>query len=167
MCGEYTKPIESWLWISSGKTDGQRININDYRGYAFSTTIIVYIWLEHVRWTKFSKIPFGRWSRNDRERVEILIWYFSGGNIRFENEVGTVARMKKKKKRLTRETYELILIGGDSGEYRLGEYEGFVRFLLEVHYRFCRPGFGPFHQMDSRLVFVHWIQHQLEEKINN
>jgi len=60
------------------------------------------------------------------------------------------------------ETYELILIGGDSGEYGLREYEGLVRLLLEVHDRLGRAGVGPFHQVDPRLVLVHGVQHQLQ-----
>lgn len=60
------------------------------------------------------------------------------------------------------ETYELILIGGDSGEYGLREYEGLVRLLLEVHDRLRRARVRPLHQMDPRLVLVHRVQHQLQ-----
>lgn len=60
------------------------------------------------------------------------------------------------------ETYELILIGGDSGEYGLREYEGLVRLLLEVHDRLRRARVWPLHQVDSRLILVHRVQHQLQ-----
>ena len=60
------------------------------------------------------------------------------------------------------ETYELILIGGDSGEYRLWEYEGLVRFLLEVRYWLGGARLRSLHQVNPRLVFVHRVQHQLE-----
>lgn len=60
------------------------------------------------------------------------------------------------------ETYELILIGGDSGEYGLREYEGLVRLLLEVHDLLRRARVRPFHQVDPRLVLVHGVQHQLQ-----
>lgn len=60
------------------------------------------------------------------------------------------------------ETYELILIGGDSGEYGLREYEGLVRLLLEVHDRLGRTRVRPLHQVDPRLVLVHRVQHQLQ-----
>lgn len=60
------------------------------------------------------------------------------------------------------ETYELILIGGDSGEDGLREYEGLVGLLLEVHDRFRRARVRPFHQVDSRLVLVHGVEHQLQ-----
>lgn len=60
------------------------------------------------------------------------------------------------------ETYELILIGGDSGEYGLREYEGLVRLLLEVHDRLRRARVRPFHQVDPRLVLVHGVQDQLQ-----
>lgn len=60
------------------------------------------------------------------------------------------------------ETYELILIGGDSGEYGLREYEGLVRLLLEVHDRLCRARVRPLHQVDPRLILVHGVQHQLQ-----
>jgi len=60
------------------------------------------------------------------------------------------------------ETYELILIGGDSGEYGLREYEGLVRLLLEVHDRLRRARVRPFHQVDPRLVLVHRVQNQLQ-----
>lgn len=73
-----------------------------------------------------------------------------------ESERVAVARNK------ARDTYELILIGGDSGEYGLREYEGLVRFLLEVCYRLGRARVRPLHQVDPRLVFVHRVQHQLQ-----
>lgn len=60
------------------------------------------------------------------------------------------------------ETYELILIGGDSGEYGLREYEGLVRLLLEVHDRLRRSRVRPFHQVDPRLVLMHGVQDQLQ-----
>lgn len=60
------------------------------------------------------------------------------------------------------ETYELILIGGDSGEYGLREYEGLVRLLLEVHDRLRRARVRPLHQVDPRLVLVHRVQDQLQ-----
>lgn len=60
------------------------------------------------------------------------------------------------------ETYELILIGGDSGEYGLREYEGLVRLLLEVHDRLPRARVRPLHQVDPRLVLVHGVQDQLQ-----
>lgn len=60
------------------------------------------------------------------------------------------------------ETYELILIGGDSGEYGLREYEGLVRLLLEVHDRLRRARVRPLHQVDPRLVLVHGVQDQLQ-----
>lgn len=60
------------------------------------------------------------------------------------------------------ETYELILIGGDSGEYRLWEYEGLVRFLFEVCYRLGGARLRSLHQVNPRLIFVHRVQHQLE-----
>lgn len=60
------------------------------------------------------------------------------------------------------ETYELILIGGDSGEYGLREYEGLVRLLLKVHDRFRRARVRPLHQVDPRLVLVHGVQDQLQ-----
>ena len=60
------------------------------------------------------------------------------------------------------ETYELILIGGDSGEYGLREYEGLVRLLLEVHDRFRRARVWSLHQVDPRLILVHGVQHQLQ-----
>lgn len=63
------------------------------------------------------------------------------------------------------ETYELILIGGDSGEYRLWEYEGLVRFLLEVRYWLGVARLRSLHQVNPRLVFVHRVQHQLESSL--
>lgn len=60
------------------------------------------------------------------------------------------------------ETYELILIGGDSGEYRLWEYEGLVWFLFEVCYRLGGARLRSLHQVNPRLIFVHRVQHQLE-----
>jgi len=60
------------------------------------------------------------------------------------------------------ETYELILIGGDSGEYGLREYEGLVRLLLEVHDRLRRARVRPLHQVDPRLILVHRVQNQLQ-----
>lgn len=60
------------------------------------------------------------------------------------------------------ETYELILIGGDSGEYGLREYEGLVRLLLKVHDRLRRARVRPLHQVDPRLVLVHGVQDQLQ-----
>jgi len=83
---------------------------------------------------------------------------------------GTRRRMSERKKERREcngsekqsETYELILIGGDSGEYGLREYEGLVRLLLEVHDRLGRTRVRPLHQVDPRLVLVHRVQHQLQ-----
>ena len=60
------------------------------------------------------------------------------------------------------ETYELILIGGDSGEYGLREYEGLMRLLLEVHDRLRCARVWSLHQVDPRLILVHGVQHQLQ-----
>ena len=62
-------------------------------------------------------------------------------------------------------TYELILIGGDSGEYGLREYEGLVRLPFQILYRIPISGVRPLHQVNSWLIFVHRIKHQLKQKI--
>ena len=61
-------------------------------------------------------------------------------------------------------TYELILIGGDSGEYGLREYEGLMRLPFQVLYRIPISGIRPLHQVNSWLIFVHRIQHQLKRQ---
>ena len=54
-------------------------------------------------------------------------------------------------------TYKLILIGGDSGEYGLREYEGLVWLSFQVFYRIAVAGVRSLHQMNPWLILVHRI----------
>lgn len=62
-------------------------------------------------------------------------------------------------------TYAMILISCDSRENGLAKYEGFVLFLFKVTY--WRVGqiltlfASPKNQMNSGLIFVHWVENNL------
>lgn len=62
-------------------------------------------------------------------------------------------------------THELILIGGNSGEDALREYERLEFLLFEVGDGRIDGTLSPQHQVDARLVLVHRIQHQLFARI--
>jgi hypothetical protein len=59
------------------------------------------------------------------------------------------------------ETYELVLIGGDSGENRLGKHKSLVRLAIQVIYWLPVLAVRTLHQMNARLVLVHRVQDQL------
>lgn len=62
-------------------------------------------------------------------------------------------------------THELILIGGDSCEDGLGKNERLVGLAIQVLDRIVAAGIRSSHQVNSRLIFVHRVQYQLQIKI--